>query len=156
MVEFKTTVELSSVHRGRSTMYAARLAQGPERWPFIYRPERQLLAHPRNTYRHRTRTPYASLANDAGARTSRGGRSVMGGNRRGSWWVDLWPGRRGPREGLMRGSILVGCFPRRGVQDTSLISDDPRTAEPIITAGSMTRGHLSGRASAHTRDVVDT
>ena len=61
----------------------------------------------KNTYRRRTRTPHASLAIDAGARTSRGGRSVMGSDQRGSWgrwevgtstlkgWVDLRPGRRG-------------------------------------------------------------
>ena len=144
MVELiKTTMELSSVHRGHSTMYAARLAQGPECWPFIYVLERQLQAHPRNTYRHRTRTPYASLAIDAGARTSRGGRSVMGGVHRGSWWVDLRPGRRGRREGSAKEVSVVGCFPRRGVQDTSLFSDDPRIGGASHYRGKLTRGHLS-------------
>merc|ERR1712037_153410 len=130
-------------------------AQGPERWPFIYKLDRQLLARPRNTYRHLTRTPYASQANDAGARTSRGGRSVMGGNRRGSWWVDLWPGRRGPREGLVR-KYFGGMLPSKGcaghIANLAMILDrqsqsNPREADPWTA--------VSHCASVRARGEVD-
>ena len=124
----ETAMELSSVHRGRSTMYAARLANGPERWP-IYEPSRRLQALSRTANRHHARTPYVFPAIDAGARTSRGGWSVRGSVESGSrgrstpllkGWVDLRPGRRGPEESTEKEVSVVGCFPRRGVQDTSL------------------------------------
>ena len=77
----------------------------------------------KNTYRRRTRTPYASLAIDAGARTSRGGRSVMGSDQRGSWgrwevgtstlkgWVDLRLGRRRGTGARKEEVDWMGCFP---------------------------------------------
>ena len=64
-------------------------------------------------------------------------------------WVDL---RLGRRRGTGARSEEVGwlrCFPRRGVQDTWLSSDDPRSAEPIITAGSLTCGLSDVRQHIH-------
>ena len=140
MVEsIEPTVELSSVHQGRSTMYAARLANGPERWP-IYVPSRRLQALSRTANRHHTRTSYVILAIDAGARTSRGGWSARGSDQRGSrershlkGWGDLRPGRRGPGEDLVR-KYIGGMLPLKGCAGhiAKISSDAPRSAEPII------------------------
>ena len=142
MVEsIETTVELSSLHRGRSPMYAARLANGPERWP-IYEPSRRLQALSRTAYRHHARTPYVFLAIDAGARTSRGGWSVRGSVQSGSrgrstplvkGWVDVRLGRRGPEEDLTR-KYNGGMLPSKGCAGhiAKISSDAPRLAEPII------------------------
>ena len=164
MVEtIKTTMELSSVHRGRLTMYAARLAHGPERWP-IYVPSRRLQALSRTAYRHHARTPYVFPAIDAGARTSRGGWSVRGSVQSGSrgrstplvkGWVDVRPGRRGPEEDFMR-KYNGGMLPSKGcaghIANLAMILDrqsqsNPREADPWTS--------VSHCASVRARGEVD-
>ena len=86
----------------------------------------------------------------------------MGSNQRGSWgrwevgtstlkgWIDLRLGRRGAREGFNEEVDWIGCFPQRGVQDTSLIKRYYLgSAEPTIIVESMMGGLSDVRQ--HTR-----